>query len=220
MNLIILHGNGLTGQINKLQDIKSRFDPLNIVEISGKESDFEKAVVNLSTSSLFSQERLVILEDFEESLDISKLPSEPDLTIVVRFPKALHASSKLLKSASSLNSQIILVTETDENTIFPFLDKLSEKRPQALLELDPLLEQFGGQYVLTMVFYMFRRLIQKPKKLPEFILRKLELQRRNFDPKKIKALYHFALETDFKMKNGLIEEKLGLTLILNRILTA
>lgn len=219
MTLIILHGNGLTGQINKLQDIKSRFDPLNIFQISGKESDFEQAVVNLSTASLFAEERLVILEDFEESLDLSKLPSEPDLTIVIRFQKALPVNSKFLKSAVSLNPQIILVTETEETSIFPFLDKLAEKRPQALAELDPLLEQFDGQYLLTMVFYMFRRLILRPKKLPEFVIRKLEAQRKNFDLKKLKGLYYFALETDFKMKNGLIEEKLGLTLLLNRILT-
>lgn len=220
MTLIILHGNGLTGQINKLQDIKSRFDPLNIFQISGKESDFEQAVVNLSTASLFAEERLVILEEFEESLDLSKLPSESELTIVLRFQKSLPVNSKLLKSAASLNPQIILVTETEETSIFPFLDKLAEKRSQALAELDPLLEQFGGQYLLTMIFYMLRRLILRPKKLPEFVLRKLEVQRKIFDLKKLKALYRFALETDFKMKNGLIEEKLGLTLLLNRILTA
>jgi hypothetical protein len=51
------------------------------------------------------------------------------------------------------------------------------------------------------------------------VLQKLNSQKRNFDLQKIKLLYKIALETDFKIKSGLIEEKLGLTMILRKVLT-
>lgn len=217
--LIILHGNGLVSKSNKLSQIKKDFDNLGIKQFNGEEVDFEKIIAEISTPSLFSQERLIVLENFDEKIDLKKIPSDETLTVVIKFPKALNKLSSTLKEAQNLNAQIYLLTEQEENSIFPFLDTLADKNPKALSQLDKLLEDFGGQYILTMIFYMFRRLIVSSKKLPEFVIRKIESQKRNFTLEKIESLYKSALETDFKIKSGLIEEKMGLTMLCNKVLS-
>ena len=85
-------------------------------------------------------------------------------------------------------------------------------------QLDGLLKEYGSQYILTMIFFMLRRLVNPPKNLPPFVIKKIEAQRKNFDQEKIKELYKNGIETDFKIKRGLLEEKMGLTLLLNKML--
>lgn len=223
MNLIILHGNGLSAISQKLSDIKKNFDPLEIQTLSGKEWDFEGVVIELSTPQLFSDKRLVVLEDFDPpaggQMGLDKLPDDPDLTVVLKISKILTQNSVILKQAAALKAQIFQFSEKDETSIFPFLDNLAEKRTQAFLDLEKYLGEWGGQYVLTMIFYLLRRLIMKPKKLPEFVIRKIERQKKNFSLEEIKNLYKQTLETDFKIKSGLLEEKLGITLLVNKILS-
>ncbi len=220
MKLIILHGNGLVSKSLKISQIKKEFEQLSINEISGKEIPFVQAVVNLSTPQLFSDKRLVVLENFNpEEIDFAKFPQDEALTILLNFPKPLPQNSNLLKDSLSKNAQIILLSEAEEKNIFPFLDSLANKDPRSLISLDKLLNDFGGQYILTMIFYMLRRLIQNPKKLPPFILQKIEKQKQNFPLEKITSLYKTAIETDYKIKSGLIEEKIGLTLLTNKILS-
>lgn len=219
MNLIILHGNGIVSLSQKLSQIKKDFDPQSIQILSGKDLEFEKAVIWLSTPQLFSEKRLIVLEDFE-TVDLEKLPEEEGLTIVLKIPKSLAVNSVILKSAIKLKGQIFQFNEKDEKIIFPFLDNLAEKNLKALGEVDKLISEYGGQYILTMLFYLFRRLILKPKKLPDFVLKKIERQQRNFDTEQIKYFYKQSLETDFKIKSGLVQEKLGITLLVNNILTS
>ena len=220
MKLIILHGNGLVSKSLKTSQIKKEFESLSIVEISGKDAPFSQAVINFSTPQLFSDKRLVILENFNpEEVDFAKFPQDETLTILLNFPKPLPQNSKLLKDALSKNAQIILLSEAEEKNIFPFLDSLGNKDPRSLSSLDRLLNDFGGQYILTMIFYMLRRLIQNPKKLPPFIIQKIEKQKQNFPLEKITSLYKTALETDYKIKSGLFEEKIGITLLARKILT-
>lgn len=217
--IIILHGNGLSAISNKLISIKKGFDPLAILSLSSREKDFATALMEISTGQLFSQNRLIILEDFDD-VDLDKLPEDENLTLVLRFSKDLRENSVLLKQAYKKKAQILLLSEEKEKNIFPFLDELAEKNPQSLKKLNRLLEEFGGQYILTMIFYLLRRLLMSPKKLPSFVVQKINKQKQNFPLEKIKELYRYALETDFKIKTGVIEEKLGLTLLVDKILRA
>lgn len=219
MEVIILHGNGLIGQLNKLAQIKKNFNPLATLEFSGKEIDFEKMLVSLKTPQFFSEKRLVVLENFSETEDLKVLPTDDlDLTVVIRFSKSLLKSSQIFKSGNLIKAQFIEVSEIEGKNIFPFLDKLAEKNPQALSQLDNLLKDYGGQYLLTMIFYLLRRLILISKTLPPFVVKKLEKQKLNFSQNKVTDLYKLGLETDFKIKSGLMDEKLGLSLFVNQLL--
>lgn len=218
MKLIVIHGNGLVSQQAKLLQIKKEFDSLAILEIDSTEKDFASVVVEIANLQLFSQKRLIILENFD-SVDLSRLPKDENLTVVLRFTKPLPSESPFLKEASSLKAQIIALNEEQEKNIFPFLDDLAEGNSTAMVQLNKLLDQFGGQYLLTMIFYMLRRLIILPKKLPPFIINKLKKQRQLLGVAKIEKLYQMSLETDFKIKSGLMEERIGLTRLVHQILT-
>ena len=219
MNLILLHGNGLTAISNKISAIKKDFDPMSVVQISGKETNFEQTLLELSTPNLFAQERLIVLEDLDDKLDLNRLPTDEKLTVILKFSKNLASKSVLLKAAQSLKAQIINLTEIDEASIFPFLDLLADKNPKAIEQMDFRLAEHGGQYILTMIFYLLRRMVQPMNKLPLFVAKKIESQKQNFPLEKIDELYKTTLETDFKIKSGLIEEKLGMTLLIDKILT-
>ncbi len=222
MKLIILHGNALIAQSEKISQIKKEFESMEILEFSGKEKDFAGILPELTTLQLFSADRLIILDNFDEKLiDLEKLPEDENLTLVLKFNKPLSAASKLLKSANIFKPRVILLSEKDESSIFPFLDDLSNKNSKAaFLKLDKLYEELGFQYILTMIFYMLRRLILPTKSLPSFVLQKIEKQKSNFPLQKVMMLYKYALETDFKIKSGLMEEKIGLTRIVQEVLSS
>lgn len=220
MKIIILHGNALVAQSEKIRQLKKEFGSFEILEFSGKEKDFQEVLPILATPQLFSSERLIILDNFDEkNIDLEKLPQDESLTLVFKFSKPLNSSSPLLKTATKFKSQIIPLSEKDESSIFPFLDDLSNKNAKAAFsKMDKLYEELGFQYILTMIFYMLRRLILPTKSLPPFVLKKLESQKLNFPKPKIIKLYRKVLETDFKIKSGLMEERVGLARIVSEIL--
>lgn len=218
--IIIIHGNGITAQTAKVLEIKKGFDPLSVQEINGRNFSWSDTILELSTPQLFSKERLVILEEFgDKEIDLSLLPKDGDLTLILRFLQPLTASSPFIKKAQSLKLAVLAFNENDEKAVFPFLDQLAAKDQRALLSLDKLLAEYGGQYLLTMLFYLFRRMLIKPGgNLPAFVVKKIVAQSKNFSLDKLRELLKVALETDFKIKTGLVEEKLGMTLLVEQIL--
>lgn len=217
MNLIIIHGNGLSAISNKLVSIKKGFESLDILTINAQEKSLNAALMEILTGQLFSQKRLVVLEDFED-FDLDKLPDGEDITIVFRINEALDTNSPLLKSAGKHKTQIFQYSEKDETSIFPFLDNLAEKKAQVFVDLEKYLNEWGGQYVLTMIFYLLRRMVIPAKKLPEFVAKKIERQKKNFSLERMNQLYKDAIETDFKIKSGLIEEKTAIVMLVNNII--
>jgi DNA polymerase III delta subunit len=216
--VIIIHGNGLTAISRKVTEIRGKFDPLSVQEFFGKQTGFDQAAVNFATGGLFAEEKVVILEDFEaKEIDLEKL-TDPAVTFVLKFTKALPANSALLKNSSAAKLQVFNFTEAEETNIFPFLDRLAEKNPRVLGEVDKLLDEFGSQYLLTMIYYMLRRMVLSSKKLPSFVAQKIAKQKLNFPGEKLTAIYKAGLETDYKIKNGLIDDKMGISLLINTIL--
>lgn len=218
MSIVLIHGNAVIAKLNKISAFKKDFDPLSISEFNGKSLSLLQVLPEISTGGLFTEKRLVVLEDFENDLNLDIIPDDESLTVILKFSKPLPANSKILKQANLKKITIFNLTEKDETSIFPFLDNLSEKKKTALKDLDPLLSELGGQYLLTMIFYMLRRLITTPKNLPPFVIKKIESQKRNFSIDKVIDLYKEGLETDLKIKSGLIDEKTGLTLLVNKII--
>lgn len=221
--IIILHGDGLSAISQKISQIKKDFDPVSTTSFSGKELGFDEALVKFSTPGLFSEKRLVILEDFDLTggkVDLDKLPEEKELTVVLKASKELTQASVLLKQAKKLEAKIFLLRVQDEKSIFPFLDALAERKDvEAYSLFEKNYDAYGSQYLLTMIFYLLRKFVLKPKNLPGFVLQKMERHKRNFSQEKIKGIYLKVLETDFKIKSGLLEERMGMTLLIERILT-
>ena len=69
-----------------------------------------------------------------------------------------------------------------------------------------------------MIFYLLRSLAITPKNAPEFVKRKLAKQRENFPLEKVKDLYKFVIETDFKIKKGLMGVDQVEFLLVNRFI--
>ena len=220
MAIIVFHGNGLSALSKQVSHLRSQYDPLAISEFNGKIHSIEQAVMGISTSDLFADSRLIILENFNEKTDISKIITDEKTTVLIRCSKSLPAASILFKTAKNAKAQIQEFSEADEVSIFPFLDLLGEKKQQAFNQFEKVYEEYGGQYIFTMLYYFYKRLVVIPKKTPSFALQKLERQKKNFSPDKIQLLYQKTLETDFQIKSGLVEEKLGLTMIIHQILGA
>lgn len=218
MKLIILYGAGLVGLNNKLISLKKEFSSFPLTEIKGSEVSLQKLILELSSQDLFSKGRLVILEDPQEDLDLEKLPLTDDLILVVKINKNLAANSKFLKSAQIIKGQILFFPEEKELSIFPFLDSLAEKSPKAYIELEKLQKEYGSQYIITMIYYLLRRLLVPPKNLPLWSAKKLEKQRLIFSLEKVKNFYRQVLELDYKIKVGLIEEKIALIKLTNKFL--
>lgn len=222
----VIHGNGLVAISAKISEIKKDFANLEINEISAKDESIEQILIKLSTQQLFSEKRLFILIDLEIPLNLTdkvwqSFMNNEGLTVILKFSKSLSANSIVLKNATAYSAQIIKFEEKDEQSVFPFLDNLALKNNNlAFKHFESLFKEYGGQYLLTMIFYMLRRLILKPNKnLPQFVLQKIEQQKRNFNLEKIKKLYLQTLETDYQIKSGLVEERMGLILLVDKILS-
>ncbi len=219
MKLIILHGNGLIAISKRLSAIKKEFDPISIIEMNGQEKNAKEILINLLGPQLFSDKRLVVVEDFEDEIDLEKISRDQNLTLVLVFSKSLLATNKLLQQAKKFKAEILEFSEEKDRSIFPFLDLLAEKNPQVLTLLEALRAAYGSQYILTMIFYMLRRLIITPKNVPTFVTKKLASQKENFSLKQIQQTYLETINTDFRIKSGLVEEKIALNLLLIKLLS-
>lgn len=210
MKIILIYGLGLKSALDQISKIKKDFDPLSIIELEWKNLSPKQSLVEMLTPSLFSEKRLVILEEPDDKLVLDSLPSDPNLTLVVKISKNLSVSSLLLQQAKKNNAQIIQTSEEKEVLVFPFLDSLAERNPSALAQQEKLLLEYGGQYIMTMLFYLLRRPILPSKNTSSFITQKNLKQRQNFPLDKIKNFYREILETDFKVKQGLIDENIAI----------
>ena len=214
MKLILIHGSFQDAVLKKLSQIKQGFDALSITEVSEAGPGF-----SISSPSLFSGNRLIILENPDiKTVEKAVLGTDPDLTVLIKFSKSLEKSSAVLKKILENKAEVFVFEESNQTSIFPLLDMLGTKNKRVFAEFEKNYSDFGGQYILTMIAYFLRRMITKPKSTSGFMVQKIAAQKRNFDPEKIKDLYKQIIETDFKIKQGMIEEKLGVTLLVQKIL--
>lgn len=201
MKQVILHGPAVTSSRKKLLDLKQKFDPNNVV-VFDSSTGSEQIIASLQTLYMFGEERLVVVENPQDDLFLN-LPSTAynlPATLVVWFD---HEIKKL---PDKKDIEILFFPEAKEISVFPFLDILANKNPEALLELRKLKKGgFDSQYIITMIFYLLRSLIYIPKTSPEFVKRKVSKQRENFPQDTVRELYKYVIETDFKIKQGLIE---------------
>lgn len=214
MKLILIHGSFEDAILKKIAEIKKSFDPLATTEISEYDPGF-----HFSSPSLFSDKRLVILENPDiKIIEQGIVQSDPDLTILIRCSKGLEKSSAVLKKVIEARGEVFSFEESSQVSIFPFLDMLGNLNKRAYGEFEKNYNEFGGQYILTMLAYFLRRMVVKTKSSSDFMRQKIETQRKNFGLEKIRKLYREVITTDYKIKQGLAEDKLALTLLIQKIL--
>lgn len=204
--LLLLHGLAIAASRKQLSDLKEKFSAEDILTFTKgfKEDDLRHGVMNVS---MFTTERLVILENPGDEFTMEKFQLPEDTTLVIWVDHELSATKKLLKFVTQNQGQVMHFPEGKEVSIFPLLDLLATKNPKAFLELEKVKQAgFDVFYILTMVLYLLRNLVASPKNAPPFVQEKLLKQRKNFSKKQIKEFYKTVLEIDYKLKTGNIEK--------------
>lgn len=217
MKLLLLHGGAKTASRKKLIELKQKFDQNNVV-VFEQGADLQTILDSLSTPSLFSDERLIILENPPEDFPILTLDSS-NSTLVFWFDHEVNSKKSILDWMKKIKEEVLFFPENKEVSVFPFLDYLAAKDKKAILELNKLkMAGFDIQYFITMVFYLLRNLVATPKNAPQFVKDKLIRQRKNFDKDKIISLYKEILEIDFKIKSGNLEKSQAEFLLVNKFI--
>ncbi|OGE26839.1 hypothetical protein A3C26_02965 [Candidatus Daviesbacteria bacterium RIFCSPHIGHO2_02_FULL_39_12] len=214
MKLLLLHGPAISSSRAQLISIKQKFN-VNDVVVFEQGADLEDIAGNLVSTSLFPQERLVILEnppaDFIFHFSLFTFHFSLVLWFDHELPKA-----KLLEY-TKIGAQVFYFPESKEITGFPFLDLLANKDNRAFLEMEKLKKTgFDIFYLLTMSYYLLRNLVTTPKNAPQFVKDKLQRQRKNFDLERITKLYKSLIEIEFKLKKGLLEQSQAEFLLVNQ----
>lgn len=209
MKLVLLHGPAISSSRAKLIDIKKKFDPNNVI-VFEQGTPVSNILNSLQTLPMFGEERLIIVENPTDDLFLNfTLPALP-LPLILWFDHEVDPK-KWSKA------EVMFFPEAKEVSVFPFLDMLAEKNKNAYLELDKLKKVgLDTQYFITMVFYLLRSLIYLPKNALAFVKQKMEKQRKNFSRDEVISLYKFILETDFKIKKGLMEPEQAEFLLVNK----
>lgn len=211
MKIIVLYGPGEVGKRTEALKIRKQFSPEDITVVDSKQSSQDSVQNILQSTQLFSVgKRLVVYDNVSEKLDLSHLTSGEETLTLLILAASLRNDSMLLQSAKKVKAALMQFEGEREVSAFPFLDALIEKKKTCFLELEKLLDEYGGIYVLSMIFYLLRRNILPLPPSP-FAQKKIMQQKKGYSFTDWKRLYQLTLETEFKIKSGLINERVGLT---------
>lgn len=211
MKIVVLYGPGESKKREEAQIIKRQFlpDVTSYFDLSVKKiSDIELA---LSSLSLFdSSDRLMVIENTPDDLDLKKLVKINNSTTLLFLALSPRANSKLLSSAKEINAKAINFEAEKEVSAFSYLDNLIEGKKEAFGELQKLLDGYGGMYVLSMIYYLLRRNLL-PSPPSSFMQNKIRSQTQGFILEDWQKLYLLTLKTDFAIKSGILPENIALT---------
>lgn len=218
MKIILLYGPGEIGKRNEVLRLRKQFVG-SVIRLDFKEVGLKNLEMELVSRSLFEAgPRLVIVDNTPDNLDVQTFKGTDEnltLLLVAASPKA---ESSLMQSVKNVAGKIVPFEGEKELTAFPFLDALIEQRKQALLELHRLLEEYGGMYVLSMIYYLLRRNLLPPP-ASDFMKKKVNLQKQKYTSSDWQRLYLAALQTEFAIKNGVTSEQLGLIRLTEKIIS-
>lgn len=211
MKMILLHGPGEIGKRTESLRIRKQFSPDCVTLLDLKQDGQDRLEVALTLVPLFeSSERLVVVENAPDKLDLSTLPRGGESLTLLLLSGSLKSTSTLLQSAQKIRAKIYSFEGEKELSVFPFLDCLLERKKETFSELKKLLSEYEWVYVLTMVYYGLRRNIL-PLPASSYARSKIETQKRKFKLEDFENLYRLTLETEFAIKMGKIPPDVGLT---------
>lgn len=218
MKIILLYGPGEVAKRNEALKIKKQFATEDISHLDLKQSNIRDLEVQLSSPSLFTVgQRLVVVENTPDNLDLQKLKITDDSLTLLLLAGSPRVDSPLLSAAKKLSVKLIAFEGEKELTAFPFLDALIEQRKQAFLELEKLLSGYGAMYILTMVYYLLRRNFLPSK--PGFMQEKVLRQKKKYKNCDFEKFYYFTLKTEFDIKSGNMDEGVGLGILVQKIIS-
>lgn len=212
MNIFLLYGPGEVAKRSQLIKIKHQFDPASISVLDLQQVKPVELDNLLLSTPLFFDQRLIVVENTQASFDLEdfdRLSSNTSSTIVF-VSSALPTNSKLLITGRKLGCKIICFEEEKKLLAFPYLDSLIEQRQEVFLELEKLRVEYGGMYIISMIYYLLRR-NALPLPAGSFIKQKIRRQKEKFSTSSLQAFYKQTLETEYKIKSGVLDERLGLT---------
>ncbi|MBI4037265.1 hypothetical protein HY385_02480, partial [Candidatus Daviesbacteria bacterium] len=218
MKINLLIGLGEVGKREAALKIKKQFSPDDITQLDLKITSDSDLKMAFSSNSLFGEsDRLIILENVSDSLDLTKLPQIDSLTVLI-LASSPKENAKIITTAKKLGANIVSFEGEKELSAFSYLDNLIEQKSSALLELDKLLKEYGGMYVLAMVYYLLRRNLLPLPNSP-FLQNKITSQKQKYSHDDWIKLYQLTLGTDFAIKNGVTTEELGLFQLTEKIIS-
>lgn len=221
MKLLLLHGPAQINSRSKLLELKEDFKKNDIVTFT-VDSNLQDILGTISTPSLLSENQLIILENPPEDLTLPLFSNSDPLSIIIWFDHEVPAKKLILESVKKTQGEIMFFPAEKEASIFPLLDLLANRDKRAFLELAKLQkthEKFSDlQYLITMIFYLLRSLLITPNNAAPFVKQKLDKQRQNFSKAEIEDLYQTTLETDYKIKSGLLDLKQAELQLINKFL--
>lgn len=216
MKTILLYGPGEVGKRTENLRIKKQFLPEDITTVDLKQGSLDSLQNAVRSVQLFStNKRLVIGENVSDKFDLTLFTFREESLTLLLLANLLRSDATLLQSAKKIKAQVFNFEGEKEVLAFPFLDALIEKKKSAFVELEKLLDGYGGMYILSMIFYLLRRNILPLPSSP-FAQNKILQQKKKHTHKDWIRFYQLTLETEFKIKSGLIGEKLGLTNLVNK----
>lgn len=219
MKIVILHGPGEVRKRAEALRIKKQYPPDNISQLDLKVASPANLEVQLTSSPLFvTGEGLLVVENVPDKLDLQEFKSSDDNLTLLLLAGTPRADSLLLQSAKKMGAKIYLFEGEKELTAFPFLDSLLEGNKRAFVELEKLLSEYGAMYILAMIYYGLRRnLLPLPPSL--FLKKKIVQQKQRYQEGDWAKLYYLTLQTEFAIKEGFAPERIGLTGLVEAIIS-
>lgn len=216
MKIILLFGPGEVSKRNYLLKLKKEFSDAQISLLDLKQDSIADLELKIFSGSLFETgERLVVVENVPDKMDLEILRKADENITLILIAGHPAVTSVILKSAKKLEAKIYNFEGEKEITAFPFLDNLIEGKKQVYLELEKLLLEYGVMYVLTMIYYLLRRNIL-PLPSSDFMRKKIQKQKIEFNEKDFENFYRKTLETEYKIKAGLMPEQVALTCLVRQ----
>lgn len=209
MKVHILYGSGEGAKRSYISKLKSPYESDNVTTVDLKVSSLGDLSRSLISPSLFGNDkRLVIVQNLSKNFDLSLLNSDdPSLSVVIVL---VGDDATLIKQAKERSFNILEFSGEREITAFAYLDYLLEGKSQAFLELNKLLDSFGGIYIISMIYYGLRRNFL-PLPASSFVQKKIINQKSRFNLAKWEELYTNILKAEQDLKTGMGEEKIILT---------
>lgn len=212
MNIFLLYGPGEVAKRSQLIKIKHQFDPASIYVLDLQQVKSVELDNLLLSTPLFFDQRLIVVENTQASFDLEdcdRLSSNTSSTIVF-ISSALNPNSKLLITGRKLGAKISYFEGEKELLAFPYLDSLIEQRKEVFLELEKLRVEYGGMYIISMIYYLLRR-NSLPLPAGSFIKQKIRRQKEKLSASDLQTFYKQTIETEYRIKSGVLDERLGLT---------
>lgn len=206
----LLHGNNIVASRNKLIEIKQEFKG-EIVVFDGKTVSLEKLVQATEGGSLFSENKLIIIENLYSHPLKTQLKTLIDYLINIKtsFEIILWEENELSKTTlKNFPSSWKIKTFSIPKVIFTFVDNLKPGNHKKMLNLLNLARKngCGDNFIFLMMVRQTRLLLLAKDKtlssLPSWMMRKLFHQEKNFSKAELLNLYKKLLLTDINQKTG------------------